>query len=63
MNKVSNEILIGLIESLQEYKDKGVVDPWVLSDGSIIEPLDVLIELRELRLELEAAKMAIENHG
>lgn len=42
-------ILDVLIQSLQEYKDRGVTDPWVLSDGSTVEPLDVLIEYRNLR--------------
>ena len=47
--RISDENLTILIDGLQEYKDKGVVDPWVLSDGSIVEPLDVLKELREAR--------------
>jgi hypothetical protein len=47
--KVNNENLDILIEGLSEYKKKGVIDPWVLDDGTTIEPLDVLIELRELR--------------
>lgn len=51
MKRVSDEHLRILIESLTEYKLKGVVDPWVLSDGTIIEPLDVLIELQERRGE------------
>ena len=47
--KVTDEQLQILIEGLQSYRDKGVVDPWVLGDGTIIEPLDVLKELQELR--------------
>ena len=49
MSKIKIEDLDILIESLNEYKKSGVVDPWVLSDDTIIQPLDVLIELRELR--------------
>ena len=49
--KVSNENLDILVSGLQEYKVNGVTDPWVLDDGTIIEPLDVLIELKELRRE------------
>lgn len=51
MEKVTNEDLLTLIEGLEEYKSKGVIDPWVLSDGSIIEPLDVLKELYNLRMD------------
>lgn len=47
---IASEDLDALIEGLQQYKDQGVVDPWLLSDGTIIEPLDVLIELQALRL-------------
>ena len=46
---ISDKDLDALIEGLTEYRDKGVRDPWVLSDGTIIEPLDVIKELKELR--------------
>lgn len=51
--KVSDENLEILIEGLEEYKAKGVFDPWVLEDGTIIEPLDVLKELQDLREMIE----------
>lgn len=47
MKKVSDENLQILIDGLQEYKDKGTIDPWILSDGTIIEPLDVLAVKKE----------------
>ena len=47
--RISNDQLDTLIESLTVYQRQGVIDPWVLSDGSIIEPLDVLWELRAFR--------------
>lgn len=47
--RVSDEDLDILIESLQEFADKNVYDPWLLSDGRIIQPLDILKELKELR--------------
>jgi len=46
---ISSSDLNVLIRSLQEYKAQGVSDPWVLSDGTKIEPLDALLELKELR--------------
>jgi len=49
MIKISDENLDVLIEGLTVYKDNGIDDPWVLGDDRIIQPLDVLIELRELR--------------
>ncbi len=52
MKKVTHKNLEILIQGLQEYKDKGVIDPWILDDGTIIEPLDILIELQELRQEI-----------
>ena len=52
MGKVTDYNLDDLIYGLKGYKANGVVDPWLLSDGTIIEPLDVLIELRELRKKL-----------
>lgn len=54
MKRVSDVDLDILIEGLEWYKKKGVIDPWVINDGkTFIEPLDVLKELRELRLKLE----------
>jgi len=50
--RISDEILNILIEGLQEYKKEGVNDPWILEGGIRIEPLDVLIELRELRKKI-----------
>lgn len=47
--KVHDADLATLIAGLQAYKDKGVSDPWVLSNGTEIEPLDVLRELQDLR--------------
>jgi hypothetical protein len=41
--------LDALIEGLFYYKEKGVDDPWILEDGTVIEPLDILVELRDLR--------------
>ncbi len=49
MPRVTDEELNNLIVSLKICKDNGVVDPWLMSDGSIIEPLDILLELKELR--------------
>ena len=49
MEKITDEKLDVLIAGLQQYKDKGVIDPWVLDDGTQIEPLDVLVELKEAR--------------
>lgn len=49
MSHVSDQNLQILIDGLSSYKKQGVVDPWVLEDGTIIEPLDVLLELQELR--------------
>jgi hypothetical protein len=43
--KVSDQQLALLIESLEAYAKDGVFDPWVLSNGEIIQPLDVLKEL------------------
>ena len=53
MQKIKDKDLNDLIEGLTEYRDNGVVDPWVLSDGTIIQPLDVLIELKKLREEVK----------
>lgn len=49
--RITNTDLNALIEGLAEYKDHGVIDPWILSDGTTIEPLDILVELKELRGE------------
>lgn len=39
-----------LIDSLKKYRDQDMIyDPWVFSDGTIIEPLDVALELQEWR--------------
>jgi len=46
---ISQENLDVLIAGLEECKAKGISDPWLLSDGTTIEPLDVLKELDELR--------------
>ncbi len=54
---VSQENLDALVESLLDYKKKGVVDPWILrtqeGETEIIEPLDTLIELQDLRSRLK----------
>jgi hypothetical protein len=47
--KISDESLKILIEGLETYKANGTIDPWVLSDGTLIEPLDALKELQEWR--------------
>ena len=50
--KISEEHLDILIAGLQEYADNGVFDPWVLDIKGkqvIIQPLDVLKELKEAR--------------
>lgn len=49
MTKITDENLQILIEGLTEYKDDGIENPWVLSNGEVIEPLDVLFELEKLR--------------
>lgn len=49
MNNVSAKHLNLLIQCLQDYKKRGVTDPWVLDDGTEIEPLSVLTELKALR--------------
>ena len=38
-----------LIDGLEAYAKSGVSDPWLLSDGTVIEPLHVLYELRAWR--------------
>lgn len=49
MAKITDAQLDDLIVGLQEYKDKGVVDPWVFEDGTTVEPLEVLRELQSFR--------------
>lgn len=56
--KVSDENLQTLIDGLDEYRSKGVIDPWVLEDGTLIEPLDVLRELQDLREMIAYAETA-----
>lgn len=46
---MTDEQLDTLIAGLQEYADDGVIDPWVLDDGSVIQPLDALKELKTYR--------------
>ena len=46
---ISTEALTILIEGLEGYKQRGIIDPWVLGDGTMIEPLAVLQELRQYR--------------
>lgn len=48
-SKISDDQLDTLIEGLQVYAKKNVYDPWYLIDGSIVQPLDALLELRSLR--------------
>ena len=50
--KISNKHLDILIKGLTQYKKEGIRDPWVLDDGTTIEPLDALVELKAFR-ELE----------
>jgi hypothetical protein len=45
--RINEETLALLITALEEYKDDGVYDPWVLSDGRHIQPLDALYDLRD----------------
>lgn len=56
MNKITDEMLATLIKGLEEYKADGVIDPWVLDSGEMIEPLDVLLELQEFRENSKARK-------
>ncbi len=59
----SDEELDILIEGLQRYKNEGVIDPWILSDNRVIEPLAVLEELRELRKKLSLLEPSPFNSG
>lgn len=47
--RVTDEKLKILIDGLTYYREQGVVDPWVLNDGRVIEPLDILNELWDWR--------------
>ena len=49
---ISDEDLDTLIQGLEDYRERGVVDPWLLSNGKVLDPLAVLHELRELRTKL-----------
>lgn len=48
-DSISSQDLNTLIEGLEECQANGVVDPWLLSNGTVIQPLDLLRELRALR--------------
>ncbi len=43
-----------LIHKLQAHEYKGVSYPWLLADNTTIDPLDVLNELRMLRIKVAA---------
>jgi hypothetical protein len=49
MGKIKQETLELLIQELRRYKDDGVSDPWLLSDGTLVEPLDALQDLFDAR--------------
>ena len=57
--KISDEQLELLICSLEEYKKQGVYDPWIVSDGTVIQPLDVLKDLRDARETIDTMKESI----
>lgn len=57
--EISMENLDFLIATLEDCKKKGIHDPWIFSDGKEIEPLDVLIELRELKVSMLRDKNTI----
>lgn len=63
MKEISQEHLAVLIQSLEDYKGKGIIDPWVLNDGTIIEPLDVLKELKLRRSDIPMGVSQWRNHG
>ena len=46
-----------LIDGLEAYAKSGVSDPWLLSDGTVIEPLHVLYELRAWRKQISTAML------
>lgn len=48
--RVSDEMLALLIASLEQYRDEGVWDPWILVDGRTVDPLDALLDLRDERV-------------
>ena len=54
--KISDKVLADLIYALKGYKANGINDPWLLSDGSIVEPLDTLVELQQLRKRIKNAR-------
>lgn len=47
--RVSDQNLDILITALDAYAHQGVYDPWYLSNGDVVQPLDVLKELRAAR--------------
>ena len=49
MTRVSDEHLDVLIRGLEAYAKEGVYDPWYLAGGAVVQPLDVLRELRAAR--------------
>lgn len=58
MKRITDENLDALIFSLAAYKEQGIVDPWILDDGTEIQPLDTLMELQEWRNNARARKNA-----
>ena len=46
------DVLNAMIKSLEECQKQGVKGPWYLSDGTSIEPIEVLRELRQLRTDV-----------
>ncbi len=55
MKKISDVDLAILIDWLWLHKKMGVEDTWKMDDGTEIDPLQVLIELKNLR-ELKIVK-------
>ncbi len=49
MKKISDVDLAILIDWLWLHKKMDVDDSWKMNDGTEIDPLEVLIELRDLR--------------
>lgn len=49
MKKVSDVDLAILIDVFRRSQERNMKDAWVMPDGEKVEPLDVLIELQELR--------------
>lgn len=52
MNTLTDENLSALIQGLEDYRNAGVYDPWILDNGTSIDPLEVLYELRSFRKAL-----------